>query len=315
MSSIILGIVGPTASGKSAVALELASRLPAEIVNCDSRQVYRYMDIGTAKPSAEERARVPHHALDLVDPDEPFTVFDYKQSAGGILDDIHRRGRLPILVGGTGLYLRAVMDDLSLAQVPPDYDLRRRLSARAREEGPEVLHRELFEVDPLSASRIHPHDLRRIIRALEIYHRTGKTKSSFSDSNSPRRRRTLLIGLGWERASLYRRANERTHFIFRNGFEAEVERLVRLGLEHAAVVNDTIGYRQLLAYLRGEMAREEAEHETAKATRRYAKRQLSWFRAEPKVHWLRAEGRTPQDLADEIESVMQAFALVQGVRR
>lgn len=315
MNGIILGIVGPTASGKSAVALELASRLPAEIVNCDSRQVYRYMDIGTAKPTPLEQARVPHHALDLVDPDEPFTVFDYKKIADRVIEDIHRRGRLPILVGGTGLYLRAVMDDLSLAQVPPDYNLRRQLAARAKQEGPEVLHRELFDLDPLSASRIHPNDLRRTIRALEIYHRTGRTKSSFTDKDSPRRRRTLLIGLGWERASLYRRANERTRRIFQNGFEAEVERLVRLGLGHAPVVGDTIGYRQMLACLRGEMTKEEAEHETAKATRRYAKRQMSWFRAEPKVHWLQAEGRTPQALADEIESVMQAFALVQGMKR
>jgi len=282
----ILAVVGPTASGKSALAEALAERLDAEIVSCDSMQIYRGMDIGTAKPDAETRARVRYHLIDVADATEDFSVVDYVAQAERAVSDILCRGKLPIFCGGTGLYL-----DTFLRGMPDspggDARIREELAALAAEHGNEYLHAELERVDPESAAATHPQNLRRVIRALEIYRQTGVTKTEWDRRSRelPMRYDATVLYLSFEdRSLLYRRIEERVDAMIRAGLCEETARLKAAGVfEASSTAAAAIGYKELLPYLSGACPLPEAIEALKQATRRYAKRQITWFSAKPYV--------------------------------
>jgi tRNA dimethylallyltransferase len=289
----VLALVGPTATGKTALSLALAGPLGAEVVSADSRMVYRWMDVGTAKPTWEERARVPHHLLDVVDPDEPYSVARYQQQALEAIERIRRRGRLPLLVGGTGLYVRAVCDGLRIPAVPPDEPFRRELEARAAREGWPALQAELARVDPVSAVRIDPHNVRRVIRALEVHRATGVPFSDWQTRRPPPFR-TVFVGLDLPRPALDARIDARVLEQVAGGLIEEVQSLLDRGYDSSLTAMSGFGYREVAAHLRGEYGREEAVARYQQATRRYARRQLTWFRPDDRIHWLDAGAATPE---------------------
>jgi len=290
----LLVIAGPTASGKTQLALDLAARLNGVIVAADSRTVYRDFDIGTAKPTAEERAQVPHRLIDVADPRETYTVARFKADALAAIQEIADAGQLPMLVGGTGFYIRSLTGGLSIPEVPPQPELRAEFQALAN-----PIER-LAEVDPATAARLHPNDRVRIIRALEVHAVLGKPLSEAATRvEAPFD--VVYLAIGMERDRLYDRINRRTHLMFEQGLEAEVERLVALYGEDLPLLS-TLGYAETLDYLRGRTDQEEAIRLIQQHTRNYAKRQLTWFRHEEGVRWLDAE---------EGDTLDQALALVQ----
>jgi tRNA dimethylallyltransferase len=302
MERRLLAIVGPTATGKTEVGILLAEGLGGEIVSADSMQVYRGLDIGTAKPSPEQRARLPHHLVDIIDPDEPFSVADYRARADQALADIWGRGRQAIVVGGSGLYVRAIIDEMDFL-VPPDPDLRRRLTEEARTLGLRALHERLAELDPQAAERIHPNDGKRIIRALEVGTRLAaearlavaararRPASSLQPVDRRRRPRynSSQFGLTLSRPELYRRIEVRVDGMVAQGLVEEVSNLVARGYSEGLVSMKGLGYAQIAEHLRGEVSLEEAVAKLKRDTRRFAKRQLTWFRADPRIEWIDVE--------------------------
>ena len=282
-----LAVAGPTASGKTALSLPLAARYGGEILCCDSMQIYRGMDVGTAKATKEEQTAAPHHLLDIADPTEPFSAADYGESAFSVAREVSRRGKLPIFVGGTGLYLRAALRARHQAPMTDDPAYREELAERAAREGNESVHALLACVDPESAASIHPNNLRRVIRALEIYRVTGKTKTEWdreSLATPPRIRCLILYPTFEDRELLYRRIDERVDEMFRNGLVAEVKTLWERGmLPPDSTAAQAIGYKEVLGHLRGEESEETAKEAVKLATRHYAKRQITWFSAEEGV--------------------------------
>ncbi len=305
----ILAVVGPTASGKTAVSVELARRLGGEVVSCDSMQVYRRMNIGTAKPTVEEMCGVPHHLIDAVEPDAPFSCAEYVTRAGETVKDIAARGKLPILCGGTGLYLDRFLCG-EMEETHADEALRASLFAFAESEGVEALHARLREVDPESADAIHPNNVKRVVRALEIYEQTGIPKSEFDRRSqvgeSPYD--AVVIGLHYPRREvLYERINRRVDVMLADGLLEETKKLLDEGVfEVNLTAAQAIGYKELLGYLRGEETLSAATENLKTATRRYAKRQLTWFGAKPYVVWVDMEKdgtlRSLDDICDEIIS-------------
>lgn len=278
-------ISGPTGSGKTELALELAGRLGAEIVSADSQAVYRHFDLGTAKPSAEQLARVPHHGVSIVEPTEAFSAARWASLADAAIADIRRRGREVLVVGGTGLYLRVLLHGLTDA--PPDPEVRRALEEEARRVGPEAMHRRLSEVDPAAAARLPVADTLRVVRALEIHATTGTPPSQLRAAHAfaPARYAARLFFLDPPREELEARIAARTRRMYQRGLVAETERLVALGFRDTAPMR-SVGYRQALAVVEGRLGPAEAERETVLETRRYAKRQRTWFRREPGTRFL-----------------------------
>ncbi len=292
MKPDILVICGPTASGKTALAAELALRLGGEVVSADSMQVYRRMDIGTAKPTAEEMRGVPHHMLDVADPSENYSVARYVADAVPIVDGILARGRLPIVAGGTGLYIDNLIAGRRFAPFRPDSGLREQLQGRVRAEGLPALRAELERVDPEAAGRIHPNDEKRTLRALEVYLSTGETISQHDrDSRAlPNRYTPLTIALNFqERPRLWERIDRRVDEMMARGLEGEVEALLAAGVPRDCTAMQAIGYKEIAAALsEGRPAREGAE-EVKLRSRQYAKRQLTWFRRNSQAYWLNWE--------------------------
>lgn len=283
----VVALVGPTAVGKSAVGLRVAQALGTEVLAADSRQVYRGMDIGTDKPSSEELRTVPHRLIDLVDPDQPFNVGLYRRHAEGEIARLHQRGRLPLVVGGTGLYIRALLRGLWEGP-PADWTMRRRLEQEALAQGAESLHRKLADVDPAAAERVHPHDHVKIVRALEVHAQTGRAISGIHSAHrfaeSPYA--SLTIGLLRQRNELYRRIEERTDGMLARGLREETQGLLERGYGPHLSAMRGVGYKQMAGYLLGDYDYEEAVRRLKRDTRRFAKRQLTWFRTEPNIHWL-----------------------------
>lgn len=291
-------LLGPTGSGKTALSLELGERFNGEIVSCDSVAVYRGMDLGSAKPSAEERARLPHHLIDVANPDEPFTAGEYSRQARAALRDIAARGRLPIVTGGTGLYLRALTLGL-FAGPERQHKLRERLQRSSTRYGAAWLHRLLTRLDPASAERIHPNDTPKLIRAVEVCLSARKPLSEVLARDPLTGFRLLRIGLTPPRPVLYARLNQRAAAMFEAGLIEETRGLLaRYGPVKAL---DSLGYRQALAVLAGTSSVAAAIEAAQQGHRNYAKRQLTWFRREPEVHWIESFGNEPAALQTATE--------------
>lgn len=286
----MIGIVGPTASGKTALSLALAQSYPIEILCMDSMQVYRGMDIGTAKPTKEEQAAIPHHMLDVAEPEDEYSVAEYLGGAAAAIDGILKRGRLPVLVGGTGLYLRALSQGLSLGNTAKDEAVRAKYEALLSEEGNESLRERLAAVDPQTAARLHPNDTRRIIRALEVWELTGRPFSA----QKPREEDALydirLYAPDWPREELYARVDRRAEEMLQGGLPGEVKALLDRGVSPDAQSMQGLGYKELIPCLKGEADLAACKEILQRRTRNYAKRQLTWFRRDPRIRWLSPQG-------------------------
>lgn len=300
----LLVLAGPTATGKTGLAIALAQHLGGEIVSADSRQIYRNMDIGTAKPTPEQRAQVPHHLLDVVAPDEPYTLAQYQADAQTAVASIHARGRLSLLVGGTGLYIRAVVDNLAIPRVPPNAELRQQLEEEAAAHGSAVLHARLTALDPTGASRIDPANLRRVIRALEVTLLTGQPFSAQQGAR-PSPYRPLFLGLNGPRDVLYQRADQRVDAMLAAGLVQEVQRLLAAGYDWRLPSMSSLGYQEIASFLRGEISLKAAIERLKFNTHHYIRRQLTWFRAEPRLHWL---DFTAPDLEKETLNIAELWA-------
>lgn len=281
----VLVIVGPTASGKTLLALQIAQSIPAEIISADSRQVYRHLDIGTAKPSRTELLQVPHHCIDIREPNEKFNAGDFQTLGRKIIDEILLRKKLPIVCGGTGLYVQALIDGF-FEQPEFSGKIRAELERRIESEGKEALYRELQRVDPASAATMDASKHRRVIRALEVYYETGIPISQFhANHQKDELYDATWIGLRWERSMLYQRINDRVERMFADGFLDEVKQLQAMGFDDRVQALQTVGYKEAFQYLRGEISYERMIELMKQNTRRFAKRQMTWFRKEPRIHW------------------------------
>ena len=286
----VIAVAGPTASGKSSLALRLCKDYNGELISCDSMKIYKGMDIGTAKPSLLERSEIPHHLIDICEPDVDFSAAAFAELAAAAIADVHARGKMPVLCGGTGLYLDSLLKGVNFGEMESDPDYRAELFAFAEKEGAEALHQRLQAVDPESAAAIHPNNVKRVVRALEICKLSGVTKTEW-DKNAIKNESPYspcILALDYRnRENLYARIHMRVDEMFDMGLEEEVRSLLSEGyLSPNTTASGAIGYKELLGYLRREMTKEEAANAIKTATRHYAKRQLTWFRRNPDIHWL-----------------------------
>lgn len=306
----IICIAGPTASGKTALAVELAKELNGEVVSCDSMQVYKRMDIGTAKPTAEEMQGIPHHMLDVAQAWEDFSVSRYCAQAAPIVDDIIAQGRTAIIAGGTGLYMDSLIRGNAFAPFPST-GVREALEKRAEAEGTQSLLSELARIDPESAGRLHPSDRKRIIRALEVYRETGITITEHNRRTReiPPKYHPIWLGLDFsDRAALYRRIDRRVEIMLEAGLLEEIRSLLESGIPESCTAMQAIGYKEFLPVLRGERALCDAAAEVRQSSRRYAKRQLTWFRRNQAIHWIvREEDGIPDEIIRQARQILQEF--------
>ncbi|MEA4922674.1 MAG: tRNA (adenosine(37)-N6)-dimethylallyltransferase MiaA [Eubacteriaceae bacterium] len=286
MKKKILVIAGPTAVGKTEYSIDIAKALDGEIVSCDSMQLYKYMDIGSAKPTPEERKEVRHWLVDEIDPAEDFSVVKYRKMAKDAIEDILSRRKLPIVSGGTGLYLNSLIYDMDFGPVKTDMNYRKKLEAIAKNNGPGVLHNKLKKLDPKGAERIHPNNVRKVIRALEAIEQGGDAIEDFGDiKNRTSDYDTLLIGLMRDREELYQRINMRVMMLIDKGLIGEVEKLMEMGFTSDDIAMKGIGYKEIIAYLNGSYDLSTAIETVQKNTRHYAKRQMTWFNRYEDMEW------------------------------
>ena len=304
----IICIAGPTASGKTALAVELARQLDGEVISCDSMQIYRGMDIGTAKPTPEEMQGIPHHMIDVAQPDEDFSVSRYCAMAGAILDDLLSRGKPAIIAGGTGLYMDSLIRGNAFAPVPST-GAREKLERQADELGIDHMKQWLQQIDPEAATRIH--DRKRIIRALEVYLETGETITEHNrrTQSIPPRYTPLWLGLDFEpRALLYERINRRVDLMLEQGLVEEIRKLLASGIPSKCTAMQAIGYKEFVSALDGQCTIEEAADQVRQASRRYAKRQLTWFRRNKEIHWLvRGESTGSDEIIENARHIIRNF--------
>lgn len=283
----ILGFVGATASGKTTLALQVAKVLPCEIICMDSMQIYRGMDIGTAKPTPEEQSVAPHHMMDIVDPSSPYSVAEYTQTAHKVIADILSRGHIPVLVGGTGLYLQGLTLPMNYGGLPSDPDIRAQLTQELLNTSAAHMHDRLHAVDPPTADRLHPNDTRRVIRALEIFQLTGIPMSQHktpTDADSPYD--FSLYAIDWPRHELHQRINQRVDLMIKAGLVDEVRALVNAGIPASAQSMQGLGYKELLPVIGGSESLDAAIEQIKTGTRNYARRQLIWFRRDKRIKWI-----------------------------
>lgn len=286
MKEKLLVIVGPTAVGKTALSIDLAKQLNGEIISGDSMQVYRGMDIGTAKITPDEMESIPHYLIDILDPDQPYSVAEFQQEAKRLITSINAREKLPMIVGGTGLYIQSVIYEYQFSEAPKDEVLRQEWEEFAQVHGKEALHLRLQEVDPITAERLHSNDVKRVIRALEIYQLTGKPMADFQKRSPESPYQLCLLGLTMERSLLYERINHRVDVMMSQGLVKEVERLLENGYLSSLTSMQGIGYKEVVQYLEGKIPMDEAVELIKKNSRNFAKRQLTWFRSMKDIHWL-----------------------------
>ena len=300
----LAAIVGPTAAGKTTLAVALAERLGGEIINADSRQVYRHMDIGTAKPSEYDRGKSPHHLWDIRDPNDPFSLGEFLPLAESAISDVSGRGNRPFLVGGTGQYIWGLLEGWNVPEVPANLEIRRELEQEARDLGPQSLYQRLQSLDPVRAQNLDPRNLRRVIRALEILRITGRKPSSLGDRNG-RGGEWLAIGLTMNRQKLYRRIDDRLDAMMDQGLLTEVKRLAELGYPLGEGPLNGPGYRELGEYLAGKLTLDEAVQRAKFATHRLVRRQYAWFKTtDSRIHWFDAED---EDLVERSAALMVDF--------
>lgn len=280
-------IVGPTSIGKTEVGIKTAKNINGEIISGDSMQVYKHMDIGTAKPSKEEMAGIPHHMIDIINPTEDFSVAVFQEKVEKHIGEINLQGKIPILVGGTGLYIRAVLDYYDFSPPGGDPEKRNELLNLAQDLGNEYLAAQLKEIDPAAAARIHPNDTRRMVRALEVFHATGRPISDFQYNHSalPAKYDLAYFGLTMEREKLYQRIEARVDSMMSRGLVDEVRTLVKMGYGPQHTAMQALGYKEIIDYLDGRSSLAEAVETIKRNTRRFAKRQLTWFRRDPRIKW------------------------------
>jgi tRNA dimethylallyltransferase len=299
MNSLVC-IVGPTGAGKTRTALQISRAFTSEIVNCDSRQIYRHMDIGTAKPTREELSKVKHHLIDIVDPDSEISLTQYQEMAYRTINEIHSRGILPLLVGGTGQYFWAVVEGWQAPKVPPDTELRLSLEKQAKEKGASSLYNELMVVDPVAARKIDPHNVRRVIRALEVFRNRGERFSELQNKKPPPYR-ILMVGLTADRQELYLQVDKRVDQMIGHGLVSEVKQLVEMEYGDNLPSMSSIGYRQICRYLRDELTLEEATQQIKFETHRYIRQQYTWFRLkDERIHWFNICSNVESDIIDLI---------------
>lgn len=286
----IIAVVGPTASGKTTFAVEIAKRFEGEVISMDSMQIYKRFCIGTAKPSPEEMQGIKHHMIDVVEPDEPFNANDYAGIARRTVNDIYLRGKMPVLCGGTGLYLNSLLYSYNMSEASFDDSLRKQLYDDAEKYGADFLYAKLQKVDPVSAEQIHPNNVKRVVRALEIYMLTGKPKSEQVTAERESVFDALIFGMEWDRDILYDRINRRVDVMLENGLEKEVRELVSAGVlklrGDTSQVGQAIGYKEMLEYIDGKISYDDAVEKIKMNSRRYAKRQITWFKKTENIKWM-----------------------------
>lgn len=303
----IIAVAGPTAVGKTKLAIMIARAFDGEIVSCDSMQLYRFMDIGSAKPTPEELSLARHHLVDVIDPREEFSVAQYQKLAKAAIRDVFSRGRTPVISGGTGLYLNSLLYEMDFSAVPMDFSYRDQLMEQAKREGSASLHRMLEEQDPDAAAKIHPNNTKKIVRALERLNEGEGRIRQFSDiKKETDDYDVILIGLTRDRGELYERINKRVEQLMKAGLEEEVRNLLDMGLTREHISMKGIGYKEMLDYLQGECTREEVIDKIQKNTRHYAKKQLTWFRRYDKMNWYNlSEFADDESAAEEITAWLQ----------
>lgn len=295
-------ICGPTASGKTSLSIALAKRVNGEIVSCDSMQIYQEMDIGTAKPTLEERQGIKHYLLGFVSPEERYSVADYKKEAKKAIKEIIEKEKMPIVVGGTGLYLDSLIYEIEYPNVEFDEEYRQKLESRVQEEGLNQLYEEATKIDPLAIQKISPKDAKRILRILEIYHATGKTKTEqeIASRKNPPEYDYQVYALAWDREILYDRINQRVDQMIEQGLIEEVQGILKRH-KHFPTAMQGLGYKEVVAFLEGDLTKEEMIDKIKMETRRYAKRQMTWFRKNKQTIWLDGQA----DVETNIKSVLK----------
>ena len=307
MKNKVIAVAGPTAVGKTKFAIEVARRFDGEVVSCDSMQLYKFMNIGSAKPDAEEMAQVKHHLVDIIDPRVPFSVAEYQQLAKAAIADVMSRGKVPVISGGTGLYLNSLIYDMDFSSNPGDLTYRKELEKIAEEEGTEAVHRMLQNEDPDAAALIHPNNTKRIIRALERLHDGEGNVRPFSGIlKETDDYEMILVGLTRERQELYDRINARVEILINNGLVDEVKELMAMGLTSDDISMKGIGYKEIIAFLNNEYDLATAADTVKKNTRHYAKKQLTWYRRYDKINWLNiSEFNSDEEAIEELISWLE----------
>ncbi len=296
----LIVVAGPTASGKTSLSVQLAKRLDGEIVSADSMQIYKYMDIGTAKPTDTEKEGIPHHMMDFLDPSENFSVADYCSAAHEVIRDIHARGQIPIVVGGTGFYIDSLVNNIDFGETVSDGEIRKELELFAKERGREALYEILKKIDPITAEKYHPNNVRRIIRAIEFYRITGETISAHAMEEKDARYNAVWLAVDWDREVLYDRINRRVDQMVSDGLLDEAKSLLER-YDPTSTAMQSIGYKELKGYFYGTCELSEALEQIKMSSRRYAKRQLTWFRRNEDIHWIKAD----ENIADTAEKIVR----------
>ncbi|MBE5812975.1 MAG: tRNA (adenosine(37)-N6)-dimethylallyltransferase MiaA [Clostridiales bacterium] len=304
MKQKVIVIVGPTGIGKTKLSIELAKKIDGEIVSADSMQIYRKMNIGTAKPTEEEKQGIQHHMMDILDMGENFSVAEYQSMAFSCIEEILNRGKTPIVVGGTGLYINSIVDEIIYSETHENPEYRKKLEEIAKTKGNEILHKELKEKDPKAAERIEVNDLKRIVRALEVYEMTGKTITEQQENSKPKETKYdyIIIGLRTDREIIYDRINKRVDIMFEQGLLEEAKEILK-STDDSNTSHQAIGYKELAKYFEGTESLEEAKENIKKESRHYAKRQFTWFNRNERIVWLDSEVSVDENI-ERIRKIM-----------
>lgn len=312
MDNVIV-IVGPTASGKTKVSIELAKEIKGEIVSADSMQVYKYMNIGTAKPTEEEMAGIKHYLIDQVEPSEEFSVAKYQKLAYKYIEEILKRGKTPIVCGGTGLYINSLVYNIEFADTICDWNLREKLKEEAEKYGNEYIYNKLKAIDPKAAKKIHMNNIKRVIRAIEVYTYTNKPISLHQEESlkNPPKYNYIIIGLTKERKRLYEDIEKRVDIMMEEGLVEEVKNLMEMGYDKNTIAMQGLGYKEIMSYVKGEVSKEEALYILKRDTRRYAKRQITWFKKLKNVYWIKAdEINREKEIVEKIKYHIARYGII-----